>query len=231
MPRGCCYDITWHTEWHKPKISSFKNDDKPSSLVPWKFCFVHKALFTKRNDLVPWKFCFVHELFTKRNDIRPDDYKLWGNDRAMNFLRDDNDVDAMALSVGECTSVAAGHYTPQTEGGEPHIPAVMLCYQGIIQHNEWRRPLWQAFPVVQRKLCFVHELFTERNDLRPDHCKLWGNYTRGKEGGGGEFICITRGVSHCGLAIYIIKYLKAKEELWKLLNYFTMQKYNLQKIL
>jgi len=29
--------------------------------------------------------------------------------------------------------------------------------------------------------------------------------------------------------IYIKKYLKAKEELWKL-KYFTMQKYNLQKI-
>jgi hypothetical protein len=39
----------------------------------------------------------------------------------------------------------------------------------------------------------------------------------------------TRGVSHCGLTIYIKKYLKAKEEeLWKL-KYFTMQKYNLQK--
>jgi hypothetical protein len=30
------------------------------------------------------------------------------------------------------------------------------------------------------------------------------------------------------LAIYTKKYLKAKEELWKL-KYFTMQKYNLQK--
>jgi hypothetical protein len=40
----------------------------------------------------------------------------------------------------------------------------------------------------------------------------------------------TRGVSHSGLAIYIEKYLKAKEELWKL-KYFTMQKYNIQKIL
>jgi hypothetical protein len=29
-------------------------------------------------------------------------------------------------------------------------------------------------------------------------------------------IGITRGMSHCGLAIYIKKYLKAKEELWKL---------------
>jgi hypothetical protein len=41
---------------------------------------------------------------------------------------------------------------------------------------------------------------------------------------------ITRGVSHCGLAIYIKKYLKAKEELWEL-KYFIMQKSNLQKIL
>jgi hypothetical protein len=38
----------------------------------------------------------------------------------------------------------------------------------------------------------------------------------------------TRGVSHYGLAIYIKKYLKAKEELWKF-KYFTMQTYNLQK--
>jgi len=38
----------------------------------------------------------------------------------------------------------------------------------------------------------------------------------------------TRGVSHCGLAIYIKIYFKAKEELWKF-KYFTMQKYNLQK--
>jgi len=37
----------------------------------------------------------------------------------------------------------------------------------------------------------------------------------------------TRGVSHCGLAIYIKKYLNAEEELWKL-KYFTRQKYNLR---
>jgi hypothetical protein len=40
----------------------------------------------------------------------------------------------------------------------------------------------------------------------------------------------TRGVSHYGLAIYIKKYLKTKEELWKL-KYFIVQKYNLPKIL
>jgi len=33
----------------------------------------------------------------------------------------------------------------------------------------------------------------------------------------------TKGVSHCGLAIYIKKYLKEKEELWKF-KYFTMKK-------
>jgi len=39
-----------------------------------------------------------------------------------------------------------------------------------------------------------------------------------------------RGVSsHYGLVIYMKKYLKAKEETWKF-KYFTMQKYNLQKI-
>jgi hypothetical protein len=32
-------------------------------------------------------------------------------------------------------------------------------------------------------------------------------------------------VPHSGLAIYIKTYLKAKEELWKLKYYFTMQKY------
>jgi hypothetical protein len=40
----------------------------------------------------------------------------------------------------------------------------------------------------------------------------------------------TRGVSHCGLAIYIKTYLKAKDELWKL-KYFTRPKYKLPKIL
>jgi len=34
-------------------------------------------------------------------------------------------------------------------------------------------------------------------------------------------------VTHCGLAIYIKKYLKAKEKLWKF-KYFSMQKYNPQ---
>jgi hypothetical protein len=40
----------------------------------------------------------------------------------------------------------------------------------------------------------------------------------------------TRVVSHCGLAIYMKKYLKTKEELGKL-KYFTMLKNDLQKIL
>jgi hypothetical protein len=39
---------------------------------------------------------------------------------------------------------------------------------------------------------------------------------------------LTRDLSHCGLAIYIKKYLKTKKELWKFKN-STMQKYNLKK--
>jgi len=35
-------------------------------------------------------------------------------------------------------------------------------------------------------------------------------------------------VCHCGLAIYMKKYLKGKEKLWKF-QYFTMQKYNFKK--
>jgi hypothetical protein len=38
----------------------------------------------------------------------------------------------------------------------------------------------------------------------------------------------TSGVSHCGLAIYIEKCLKAKEEIWKF-KYFTIHKYYLPK--
>jgi hypothetical protein len=38
----------------------------------------------------------------------------------------------------------------------------------------------------------------------------------------------TRGVAHCSLAIYIKKYLKAKDKLWRF-KYFTLQKYNLPK--
>jgi hypothetical protein len=38
----------------------------------------------------------------------------------------------------------------------------------------------------------------------------------------------TRGVPHCGLAIYIKKYIEAKYELWKL-KYFTTQKCNSQR--
>jgi hypothetical protein len=40
---------------------------------------------------------------------------------------------------------------------------------------------------------------------------------------------LTRGVSHCGLAIHIKKYLKDKRRIMEKLKYFTMQKYNLQK--
>jgi hypothetical protein len=41
----------------------------------------------------------------------------------------------------------------------------------------------------------------------------------------------TRGVSHNGLAIFIKKYLMAKKKNYENSKYFTMQKYNLEKIL
>jgi len=41
-------------------------------------------------------------------------------------------------------------------------------------------------------------------------------------------LTLTRGLSHCGLAIYTKKSLKATRKFWKF-KYFTMQKYNLQK--
>jgi hypothetical protein len=43
--------------------------------------------------------------------------------------------------------------------------------------------------------------------------------------------CVKQGVCHlhCGLAIYIKKYLKAKERIMETQIYFTTQKYNLQE--
>jgi predicted YcjX-like family ATPase len=61
----------------------------------------------------------------------------------------------------------------------------------------------------------------------------------GGGGGGGGFLLIgqkaypnkTRGVSHCGLAIYFKKVSKGKRRMMEKLKYFTIQKYNLKKIL
>jgi hypothetical protein len=56
--------------------------------------------------------------------------------------------------------------------------------------------------------------FIGKNGMSKIIWSIWGQHI---------FYMETRGVSHCGLAIYIKKYLKAKEELWKF-KYFTMQK-------
>jgi len=62
-------------------------------------------------------------------------------------------------------------------------------------------------------------------------CRHFGDTkTHGLKGYGMVTSKQTRCVSHCGLAIYIKTYLTVKEELWKL-KHFTMQKYNVQKIL
>jgi hypothetical protein len=51
------------------------------------------------------------------------------------------------------------------------------------------------------------------------HCNTWLHFLS---------LTLTRGVSHCDLAIYTKKYLYAKENLWKL-KYFTMQNIILKK--
>jgi hypothetical protein len=64
---------------------------------------------------------------------------------------------------------------------------------------------------------------TYQSNTRPiqaEHFFLGFNSLSGTSKG-----CVTL---YYGLAIYIKKYLTAKEELWKL-KYFIMQKYNLQK--
>jgi hypothetical protein len=58
------------------------------------------------------------------------------------------------------------------------------------------------------------------------HPPSLGNFSLTKQNKTKQGVCQL----HCGLAIYLKKYLKAKEELWKL-KYFTMQKCNLHKIL
>jgi hypothetical protein len=78
----------------------------------------------------------------------------------------------------------------------------------------WRKNFKLCPPITLQK--FAQSLCTRRHHYN-------GPYFEG-------LTTKIRGVSHCGLAIYIKKHhLKAKEELWKL-KYFTMQKYNLSKI-
>jgi hypothetical protein len=80
------------------------------------------------------------------------------------------------------------------------------------QLNNNRHPVDGAL-VSEPALCFMLEMLL-CEEGSPLLSKYVTNANANKQGG----------VSHCGLAIYIKKYLKAKEEeLWKL-KYFTMQK-------
>jgi hypothetical protein len=89
---------------------------------------------------------------------------------------------------------------------------ILVCTYIYINQNYFPEP-------NQHKLDILHLILLCRMAYR---APIAGDYTD---------VCklqyITRGVSHCGLAIHIKKYLKAKEESWKF-KYFTMQKCNLQ---
>jgi hypothetical protein len=73
-------------------------------------------------------------------------------------------------------------------------------------------------------------------EQKASSCLPAGSYTRTHQYWSGtkakrQTLVWTKGVSHCGLAIYIKTLSEGKEEeLWKL-KYFTMQKYNLKPIL
>jgi hypothetical protein len=82
---------------------------------------------------------------------------------------------------------------------------VFFCFRNI------KVEIWIEF-LVQNN--FDHDIAKKEVFLPPDLERISKGY-----------------ITHCGLAVYIKKYLNAKEELWKL-TYFTMQKKtNLQKIL
>jgi len=115
----------------------------------------------------------------------------------------------MVLSVGKCPSIAGGHYTPETERGAPHPSCNGLATRALssIMNDvgQYHRPsqLFNGNSVLCTS--FLHKGMTS-DQTRP--LQIVGKLH--KAGGQGDFICITRGVSHCGLAIYIKKYLKAK---------------------
>ncbi len=81
------------------------------------------------------------------------------------------------------------------------IPQFLCVYW---KHN--RRPTFLCWHVQLQAVCIIKQW--------PSASILWRLKT---------LLIVTRGVSHCALAIYIKKYLNGKEELWKL-KYFTMQK-------
>ncbi len=147
MPCCCCYyDITPHTKWHKPKYHLLKMmisvhhlfhenfvlctrfSQKGVTLFHEKNCFVHE-LFTKENDQ-QWP-CSMKKIVLctsfsqeRMNDLRPDDYKLWGNDLAgghelfEGWWRRWNGFIRRGMGV-PLRSSRALHPT-QTEGGAPH---------------------------------------------------------------------------------------------------------------
>jgi hypothetical protein len=84
----------------------------------------------------------------------------------------------------------------------------------------------------EKKSLKLLRIDNKKPKLKEQIKKLWLSHHQWRLGPNATyFALLTRSVSHYGLAIWIKKHLRAKEEeLWKL-KYFTMQKYNLQKVL
>jgi hypothetical protein len=106
----------------------------------------------------------------------------------------------------------------------------LLCRTSHTQSLEY----WNSFTELQAKwdiyLVLVESGYVSplwgTCLLRQNAVQFWGQSV--PEHSSSLKCKVTRGASHCGLAIYSKKYLNAKEELWKF-KYFTMQKCNLQK--
>ncbi len=86
-----------------------------------------------------------------------------------------------------------------------------------IEYSQWDSR--QCWPTLEKMVSYQHgsKTITFKNKKN-----LWWSKS--------DKHLKTRGVSRCGLATYIKKYLNAKEELWKL-KYFTMQKIIFQSTL
>ncbi len=109
--------------------------------------------------------------------------------------------------MSSCTSLEVGRipnilYSPV----QPLANFGSVLWWMIASPPTWQ--IWEKNPATRCKLQFLKTRENEKNKNKQ-----------------GKSIV---SVSHYGLAIYIKKYFKAKDELWKF-KYFIMQKYNLQK--
>ncbi len=125
-------------------------------------------------------------------------------------------IDLLLLTIS-AKNITSGHFSQSRRGWERHN-------EGLMRFDLF---LWHCTLSVLRcremQYAKTKKYIGYNNQGRWDFLPLktyskWNFYKK-------QGVCL----SHCALAIFTFKkYLKEKEELWKL-KYFTMQKYNLQK--